>query len=58
MLKTFGRKESRTQDRRIPLSRGGRDDIKNMVWACHSCNSRKRNRTFEEFMFWREKRAA
>lgn len=33
-----------------PLSRGGKDHPDNIVGACNSCNTKKRNRTMEEFV--------
>jgi 5-methylcytosine-specific restriction endonuclease McrA len=36
-------------DHVIPKSRGGRHLSRNIVPACRSCNSQKRNRTVEEF---------
>lgn len=38
-----------TKDHRVPLSRGGRHIIENILPACRPCNSRKFNRTEEEF---------
>lgn len=32
-----------------PVSRGGDNDRWNLVYACHSCNSKKHNKTLEEF---------
>jgi len=37
-------------DHKVPLSRGGSNDIDNIVPACKSCNSRKRDKTLEEFL--------
>lgn len=36
-------------DHMTPLSRGGRDDIQNIVPACRSCNSRKNIKTAQEY---------
>lgn len=38
-----------TQDHVIPLVRGGRHAIGNLLPACHSCNSRKRHRFIMEW---------
>jgi len=32
-----------------PLSRGGDNQIYNLVYSCKSCNSKKRNKTLEEY---------
>ena len=39
-------------DHRIPLSRGGRNTIANILPACRSCNRRKRAKTEVEFRAW------
>jgi 5-methylcytosine-specific restriction endonuclease McrA len=39
-----------TRDHAIPLSRGGTDDISNIVPACRSCNSSKNARTIGEYL--------
>jgi len=39
-----------TRDHKIPLSRGGSNAIENILPACHSCNSRKRAMTADEFL--------
>lgn len=38
-----------TIDHLIPLTRGGSNEPENLVLACFSCNSKKRNRTVEEY---------
>lgn len=38
------------REHRIPLSRGGSDDIANIVVSCRSCNSRKHTMTDSEFI--------
>lgn len=44
--------ETRTlgPDHKVPLSRGGSNDITNIVPACRSCNSGKRDRTAAEYL--------
>jgi 5-methylcytosine-specific restriction endonuclease McrA len=44
-----GEAKSLTRDHRIPISRGGTNDIDNIVPACALCNSRKRAKTEDEF---------
>ena len=39
-----------SKDHRIPLSRGGGNDIRNIVPACRRCNSKKHARTHEEYV--------
>ena len=39
-----------TRDHKVPLTRGGTDDIANLVPACRSCNSKKRTLTAQEFL--------
>lgn len=38
-----------TVDHAVPLSRGGTDDISNVLPACRSCNSRKNKKTVQEY---------
>lgn len=38
-----------TKDHVVPISRGGRHTIGNLLPACRSCNSRKHNRTLTEW---------
>lgn len=37
-------------DHVIPLSRGGSDELSNLVWACQSCNSSKGDKTPQEWV--------
>lgn len=39
-----------TIDHKMPLSRGGSGELENLVPSCARCNSRKNNKTYEEFM--------
>lgn len=43
-------------DHRVPLSRGGPNTIDNIVPSCRSCNSRKHDRTEEEFRAYLKER--
>ena len=36
-------------DHIIPRSRNGKDTVENLLLCCRSCNSRKKNRTLEEY---------
>lgn len=38
-----------TVDHVVPLSKGGRNDLSNAVPSCKSCNSRKHNKSAEDF---------
>lgn len=42
--------DHRTVDHRVPRSRGGPHSLRNMVFACFSCNQRKRNRPEADFV--------
>jgi 5-methylcytosine-specific restriction endonuclease McrA len=45
-----GSRENLSLDHLIPRSRGAKDESDNLVWACRSCNSSKRNRDFLQWM--------
>lgn len=42
--------DHRTVDHRVARSRSGADALRNLVFACYSCNQRKRDRLEEEFL--------
>lgn len=42
--------DHRTVDHRVPRSRGGSDGLTNLVFACYSCNQRKRDRPEDDFV--------
>jgi hypothetical protein len=44
-----------TQDHVIPLSRSGNHSIDNIVPSCRSCNSRKKDKTLEEWHMWQNR---
>ena len=39
----------RTFDHVVPVSAGGKDELRNGVVACHNCNSRKGSRAVQSF---------
>lgn len=39
-----------TTDHKVPRSRGGGDELSNLVLCCASCNSRKATKKYEEFV--------
>ena len=41
-------------DHKLPVSRGGKNNIENLQPVCLSCNSRKMNKTHEEYLFTRK----
>lgn len=49
---------SPSRDHVIPLSRGGRDSLDNIVMACRWCNNRKGSLDGEEFVAWLEGQAS
>lgn len=49
----YGRKpDALTIDHVIPLSRGGEDEVDNMVVACGTCNNLKRSTSRKDFVAW------
>lgn len=45
-----GERRPLTEDHKTPITRGGSDDISNILPACRPCNSKKQKRTTEEFL--------
>lgn len=45
----------KTIDHKIPITRGGTNNLTNIVICCQSCNSKKSNKTEEEFLNERNK---
>lgn len=45
-------KELLTVDHVIPRSRGGVDNISNLVPSCNFCNAQKREKTQQEYRAW------
>ncbi len=43
-------------EHKIPLSRGGNNEYNNLGVADQNCNSRKKDKTVEEYLIWREGR--
>jgi 5-methylcytosine-specific restriction endonuclease McrA len=41
--------QMRTRDHKDPLSRGGANHLRNLVWCCHDCNQSKGEMTLEEY---------
>lgn len=46
---------ARTIEHLTPLIRGGRHDLDNINFAHRACNTRKRDKTLEEYREWRER---
>ncbi len=44
------RRKWRTWDHMTPISRGGRNDMSNLVPCCFSCNNKKHHKTADEFL--------
>jgi 5-methylcytosine-specific restriction endonuclease McrA len=47
-----------TQDHIVPVSRGGRHAIGNLLPACQPCNTSKRARLLVEWRFWQKNKSA
>jgi 5-methylcytosine-specific restriction endonuclease McrA len=42
--------EAEIADHVVPISKGGKGDPDNLISSCWTCNSRKRNKSLEEFI--------
>lgn len=40
-------------DHIMPFSRGGSDEVGNLITSCRKCNRQKKDKTVEEFQQWR-----
>lgn len=40
-------------DHKIPISKGGTNNLDNLVTACRRCNRQKKDKSVEEFLAWR-----
>lgn len=47
-----GTDENITIDHKVPVGRGGDDDMDNLIAACRPCNAEKRNMTHDEYLSW------
>ena len=52
-----GSNDRLTIDHKTPMSRGGSDDIENLVTCCKTCNSSKGAKTYAEFLALRSSNA-
>lgn len=43
-----------TLEHKLPLSRGGKNNLENLDIACYSCNASKGSKTYEEYIEWRK----
>lgn len=41
-------------DHMLPISRGGTNDLSNLVTACQHCNRQKHDKTVSEYLKWRD----
>lgn len=45
-------------DHKQPVSKGGSNELDNLVLTCWFCNSQKGDKTYDEYLAWLEKRGA
>ena len=41
-------------DHVVPFSKGGGDELSNLVTSCRKCNRQKKDKSKDEFMIWKQ----
>lgn len=43
-------------DHKLPISKGGGNELENLITSCRKCNRQKYNKTVEQYLEWRNKK--